>query len=100
LFICYMPITWEAVTDHDCSELLMGQYLCPDPNITTHIDPKTQQLRGCTKDNKARGKCQSNFPGLVTLLPSILVLCIAVDGITCSETKNSSFTKEIPCKWT
>lgn len=38
----------------DCSTLRMGQYLCPDPNIN-HIDPKTQQIRGCRKDNKARG---------------------------------------------
>lgn len=40
---------------YNCNELLMGQYLCPDPNID-HIDDKTQQLKGCTKENKARGK--------------------------------------------
>uniref|UniRef100_A0A1B0CIK9 TM2 domain-containing protein n=2 Tax=Lutzomyia longipalpis TaxID=7200 RepID=A0A1B0CIK9_LUTLO len=67
----------------DCSELRMGQYLCPDPgNIDNHIDPKTQQIRGCTRENKAK------------------VWCIAADEITCTETKNSSFTKEQPCKWT
>jgi len=65
----------------DCSQLLMGQYLCPDPNIN-FIDPKTQQPFGCTKENTAK------------------VWCIAVDGLTCSETKNSSFLGEIPCQWT
>lgn len=41
----------------DCSTLRMGQYLCPDPtmNRTDYIDPNTQQIRGCTKDNKAKG---------------------------------------------
>lgn len=40
---------------YNCSSLLMGQYLCPDPDID-HIDPKTQQIRGCTKENTATGK--------------------------------------------
>jgi hypothetical protein len=44
LMLCILPTTLESVTEIDCSELLMGQYLCPDPNITTHIDPKTQQV--------------------------------------------------------
>lgn len=38
----------------DCSKLRMGQYLCPDPHMN-HIDTKTQQLKGCTKENKALG---------------------------------------------
>ncbi|XP_065084848.1 TM2 domain-containing protein CG10795 [Ochlerotatus camptorhynchus] len=80
LLAAVIPCSLEAV-EIDCSDLRMGQYLCPDPNVR-HIDPKTQQLRGCTKDNKAR------------------VWCLAVEGITCSETKNSSFTREMPCKWT
>lgn len=65
----------------DCPELRMGQYLCPDPNVN-HIDPKTQQPYGCTKDGKAK------------------VWCIAVSDITCSQTKNSSFLKDIPCRYT
>lgn len=65
----------------DCSKLLMGQYMCPDPNVN-FIDPKTQQPFGCTKDNIAK------------------VWCIAADGLTCTETKNSSFLGEIPCQWT
>ncbi|KAL1129737.1 hypothetical protein AAG570_012681 [Ranatra chinensis] len=59
----------------------MGQYLCPDPDYNL-IDPKTQQPWGCTPDNKAK------------------VVCRAADGIICEESKNSTFTKEIPCKWT
>lgn len=39
----------------DCSTLRMGQYLCPDPEYDL-IDPKTQQPRDCTKENKAKGK--------------------------------------------
>nr|XP_029726230.1 TM2 domain-containing protein CG10795 isoform X1 [Aedes albopictus] len=80
LLAAIIPCSLEAV-EIDCSELRMGQYLCPDPSLR-NIDPKTQQLRGCTKENKAR------------------VWCLAVEGITCSETKNSSFTREMPCKWT
>lgn len=65
----------------ECKDLIMGQFICPDPNII-HIDPKTQQPIGCTKENKAK------------------VWCIAAAGITCSDTKNSSFLGEIPCQWT
>lgn len=65
----------------DCSKLRVGQFMCPDPN-SSHIDPKTQQPIGCTKENVAR------------------VWCIAADGLTCTETKNSSFKGEIPCRWT
>lgn len=38
----------------DCNMLRMGQYMCPDPQYS-YIDPKTQQLKGCRKDNKAKG---------------------------------------------
>ena len=30
----------------------------------------------------------------------ILVICQAADGLICSETKNNTFKKDIPCKWT
>lgn len=43
----------------DCGTLRMGQYLCPDPDVNyvdNLVDPKTQQLRGCTSENKARSK--------------------------------------------
>lgn len=38
----------------DCKNLRMGQFICPDPAYE-FIDPETQQLRGCTKDNIAQG---------------------------------------------
>lgn len=38
----------------DCNTLRMGQYMCPDPNYDL-IDPKTQQIRGCQPNNKAKG---------------------------------------------
>ncbi|KAB0804955.1 hypothetical protein PPYR_01925 [Photinus pyralis] len=66
----------------NCNNLRMGQYLCPDPNYN-HIDSRTQQLAGCNKDT---GKAK--------------VWCIAVEGITCMETKNTSFTREMSCIWT
>jgi len=31
---------------------------------------------------------------------SFLVQCKAADGIICIETKNATFKREIPCKWT
>lgn len=47
----------------DCSTLRMGQYLCPDPDVNyaqSLVDPKTQQLRGCTQENKARSRYYMN----------------------------------------
>lgn len=43
----------------DCSKLKPGQFLCPDPKYDI-IDPKTQQLKGCTSENIARGKRERN----------------------------------------
>lgn len=68
--------------DVDCTKLRMGQYLCPDPSYD-YIDIKTQQPRGCMREtNRAK------------------VMCRAAPGIVCRDTKNSTFFKEIPCKWT
>lgn len=39
----------------DCTQLRLGQYLCPDPAYD-QIDPVTQQYYGCTKENKAKGR--------------------------------------------
>ncbi|XP_039444149.1 TM2 domain-containing protein CG10795 [Culex pipiens pallens] len=80
LLAVVVPASLEA--EIDCADLRMGQFLCPDPGRRDHIDPKTQQLRGCTKEGKAK------------------VWCLAVEGIVCSETKNGTFTREMPCKWT
>ncbi|XP_030387262.1 TM2 domain-containing protein CG10795 [Scaptodrosophila lebanonensis] len=82
--VLLLPLFY-AVESHqvivDCNKLLMGQFMCPDP-AKNHIDPKTQQLRGCTPENRAR------------------VWCIAAQDINCTETGNSTFTRELPCKWT
>lgn len=39
---------------YDCTTLLMGQFLCPDP-AKSHIDPKTQQYKGCEPNGLAKG---------------------------------------------
>jgi len=65
----------------NCSTLRMGQFLCPDPDYD-FIDPATQQPKGCTEKGRAPVRCK------------------AADGIICNETSNSTFTREIPCKWT
>lgn len=40
----------------DCQTLRWGQFKCPDPNLNyDYIDKETQQPKGCTKDNKAKG---------------------------------------------
>lgn len=48
----------------DCGTLRMGQYMCPDPDVNyiqQLIDPKTQQLRGCTPENKGKGKSSTKL---------------------------------------
>ncbi|EDV36152.1 uncharacterized protein Dana_GF12097 [Drosophila ananassae] len=87
LFPLLLLLIFGTRTTHqvnvDCNELqMMGQFMCPDPSRTDHIDPKTQQLAGCTKEGRAR------------------VWCIAASEINCTETGNSTFTREVPCKWT
>lgn len=47
------PVT-TVLYETECKNLRMGQFLCPDPAYD-FIDPETQQLRGCTKDNVAQG---------------------------------------------
>lgn len=45
--------------DIDCNKLRIGQFICPHPDIIdTYIDPKTQQPKGCTQQNKAEGELQ------------------------------------------
>ncbi|CAG9865167.1 unnamed protein product [Phyllotreta striolata] len=67
----------------NCNNLRMGQYLCPDPDyLRDMIDEKTQEIKGCTKDNLAK------------------IRCIAVEGFICNETGNNTFYKDTPCKWT
>lgn len=56
--ICMQNIETKPVNQTyivDCNKLRMGQYMCPDPRIS-QIDLKTQQFKGCTRENKAKGK--------------------------------------------
>ncbi|XP_049868851.1 TM2 domain-containing protein CG10795 [Pectinophora gossypiella] len=92
LFLCSQ--VWasdEAKADTavlvDCSTLRPGQYICPDPSINP-IDPDTQQFKGCVKGKEIPSEGEAE------------VQCIAADGIICNETKNSTFRKKLPCKWT
>lgn len=58
MFLCLLPtMLAEQVFVKDCSKLKVGQFICPDPTYDL-IDPKTQQPRGCTKENLARGKSE------------------------------------------
>ena len=43
-----------TIYETECKHLRMGQFMCPDDEYE-FIDPETQQLRGCTKDNVAQG---------------------------------------------
>lgn len=47
--IFLIPIS-ASVEVNCATDLRMGQYLCIEAH---HIDKKTQQIRGCTKDNVA-----------------------------------------------
>jgi len=67
----------------DCSKkLLPGQYLCLHKNV----DAGTQQLKGCTRDEKGVDKAPQT--------------CEALEGIVCSGFCNETFIREVPCKWT
>lgn len=81
LFLVTISFPATSEIELNCNELRVGQFMCPDPNIN-HVDPKTQQPHNCNDKNKAK------------------VWCIAADGITCIQTKNSSFLGEIPCQYT
>ncbi|GFO40742.1 Tm2 domain-containing protein [Plakobranchus ocellatus] len=63
-----------------CSDLLIGQYLCGEPEI----DPKTQSIQGCSKDTRTG-----------------YVWCTPAPGVTCNGLhKNGTFPKNVPCEWT
>lgn len=57
LLLCSIPVSNGAdyTYEIDCNNLRMGQYICPHPDYD-FIDHKTQQPKGCTKENKAKGK--------------------------------------------
>ena len=68
-------------TSVDCTNLLPGQYLC----LQRDIDPDTQQLRGCHTVNGS---------GLASQR------CDTIPGIVCHHTCNTTFYKQVPCKFT
>lgn len=49
----------NSTTETDCNKLLVGQYLCPDPDNNDYIDAETQSVRGCTKEGIASGELES-----------------------------------------
>ncbi|KAK3927389.1 TM2 domain-containing protein [Frankliniella fusca] len=82
LYLCSIVVAEEPKNyTTNCSALLMGQFICPDPSYDL-IDPKTQQPYGCTEKNVAKVRCRAS------------------DEIICIESGNSTFEREIPCKWT
>lgn len=105
LFLSVIPPSDNAAYTYEinCSSLRMGQYICPHPDYD-FIDPKTQQPKGCTKENKAKSNNCSpiykSYWNFLNLQVYFLVLCQASEGLICSETHNNTFKKEIPCKWT
>lgn len=46
----------DSSTETDCSKLLVGQFICPDPENADYIDKETQSVRGCTKERTAAGE--------------------------------------------
>lgn len=56
LFLLWIPLSngVDYTYEIDCNNLRMGQYICPHPDYD-FIDTKTQQPKGCTKENKAKG---------------------------------------------
>ena len=54
IFIIHFADGVNNTYEIDCNNLRMGQYICPHPDYD-FIDTKTQQPKGCTKENKAKG---------------------------------------------
>ena len=77
IIISYCSMSLAMAWRTNCSELFPGQYLCLDLNI----DPKTQQSRNCDKNSLMAN-----------------VTCTAAPHINCTETGNSTFIRQIPCK--
>lgn len=54
LFVLGLLIKSLDSVEVNCeTDLRMGQYLCI---ASQHVDPKTQQIRGCTKEKVAKSK--------------------------------------------
>ncbi|KAL3870316.1 hypothetical protein ACJMK2_038392 [Sinanodonta woodiana] len=88
LFVIKTTTAGSNFTVKPCSELLMGQFWCNDPEI----DIETQQAKGCKRETR-----------------TVAVPCMPAPEITClNEQRNEmtfngtevGFYKEVPCKWT
>lgn len=63
----------------DCATALYtAQYICTKLNI----DPDTQQIANCTREGIG------------------LQECVSANGIICEESCNSTFLRQVNCKWT
>ncbi|XP_054721009.1 TM2 domain-containing protein CG10795-like [Uloborus diversus] len=80
IFSCYFKAV-SCIYEANCSNLLMGQYLCIGPDI----DPKTQQPKNCQKNNLAK------------------VTCVTANGIICKPgtgINETTFEKDFDCRFT
>lgn len=70
-----------------CDTLLMGQYICRNPEI----DTETQSAKGCRENRTVLTPC----------MPAEEISCIGLDGkATRYNGSMTGFLKEIPCRWT
>ncbi|GIX90777.1 TM2 domain-containing protein CG10795 [Caerostris darwini] len=83
IFLLYILTTYGLYSPYeaDCSNLLMGQFLCLPPDI----DPNTQQPRSCQKNNVGKVFCKT----------AIGIVCKPGTGLN-----DTTFEKEIECQYT
>ncbi|GAB1610665.1 TM2 domain-containing protein CG10795-like [Argonauta hians] len=65
-----------------CTNLLLGQYMCEEPEI----DLNTQQAKNCDRETR-----------------TVVVTCQTAPNITCigeSHNGTDKFPRHVPCKWT
>ncbi|XP_046576014.1 TM2 domain-containing protein CG10795-like [Haliotis rubra] len=85
LLYCLKDTSSETKTGKTpCENLLLGQYLCDDPEI----DTETQQAKECNPDSRTVQ---------VTCRPAADITCI-YDGK--EHNSKNGFKKNVPCKWT
>eukprot|EP00088_Acartia_fossae_P003778 TRINITY_DN11618_c0_g1_i1.p2 TRINITY_DN11618_c0_g1~~TRINITY_DN11618_c0_g1_i1.p2 ORF type:complete len:198 (+),score=39.31 TRINITY_DN11618_c0_g1_i1:55-648(+) len=91
LQLCVLIAILSTGLSEDC-EVGEGEVLVSECNTTLHtgqflctkldIDPDTQQLANCSREGKGLQECE------------------AAPGIICKQTCNSTFYRQIDCKWT
>ncbi|XP_025111170.1 TM2 domain-containing protein CG10795-like [Pomacea canaliculata] len=78
LSLMYVNPQTEDPIKRKCDDLMLGQYLCNEPEI----DPDTQQARGCDETRRTK------------------VTCELAPNVTCAGAFNGTFQKSVACKWT